>query len=110
MTAALFERRSEYQQFTKRAKIKSHLTIPEKIAKKALLPSGKAINQCRVTFQWISERNLLIFMPKNSILKDFVNWYYTSQKLTMTLQLRMRSSSCFLCCVLRQCQTSKLSS
>ena len=58
MTAALFEPRSEYQQFTKRAKIKSHLTMPEKIAKKALFPSGKPINQCFVTFQLILERNL----------------------------------------------------
>ena len=93
MTAALFEWRSDYQQFTKRAKIKSHLTMPEKIAKKAFLLSSKAINQCCVTFQLILERNLLIFILKNSFLKDFVNWYYTSQKLTMTPQLRMCSSS-----------------
>ena len=71
MTAALFDRRSEYQQFTKRAKIKSHLTIPEKMAKKALFPSGKAINQCCVTFQLMLERNLLIFILKKLIFKRF---------------------------------------
>ena len=67
--------------------------MPEKIARKALFHSGKAIDQCCVTFQLILERNLLIFILKNSFLKDFVNWYYTSQKLNMTRQLRMCSSS-----------------
>ena len=64
---------------------------PQKIVKRVLFPSEKAIIQCLLTFELILERNRFVFMVKKPFFERFLFLYYTSQKSQWTLQLGMRT-------------------
>ena len=83
--------RSECKQFTKRAKIMRLFAKPQKIVKRVLFPSGKAINQCSLTFKLILERNRFIYVSKIPFFERFCFSTTQVKNLNVTLQLGMRS-------------------